>query len=271
MAEEDDRWTAQQAQQYLMLNGGVVDGKALWNPEILFEIDTRADEHLFLMEDGIVGRGALMAAHPFGSVGQTPERVFDKLGFLCDERDETLELHTALDLMHMREKITEHQTVIESKSLWRAGEGWSNFKNLVGTIRGFSSALALTDGNPFDRTSEDKQIRVFMKGMAKMTGLLLTDGSEADEAPPKTNEQGLGSPEPEFASPSIDCRPPTIEIQPLEPTPGGGPHESRWESRSSPFHPLKKAEEFSDPSARSGYYVAALVIFGLRGISRESQ
>jgi hypothetical protein len=259
MAEESDRWTAQQAQQYLMLNGGVVDGKALWNPEILFEIDTRADEHLFLMEDGIVGRGALMAAHPFGSVGQTPERVFDKLGFLCDERDETLELHTALDLMHMRDKIAENQTVIESKSLWRAGEGWSNFKNLVGTIRGFSSALALTDGNPFDRTSEDKQIRVFMKGMAKMTGLLLTDGSEADGSPPQASERTFNGPEPEFA-------PPSIEIQPLEPACRNGPLEIRKSSGTSPFHPLKKAEEFSDPNARSGYYVAALVIYGLRGI-----
>ncbi len=199
--DSGQKWTAGQAQSYLQLNGGFVDGRPLWHPDILFQIDMRAEEHFFLMPDGITGRTALMKAQPFDAVGQTPERVFEKLGFLCDESDGTIELHTARELHELRATLSPGSDVVESKNLWRAGEGWENFRSLVGTVRGFTNALALTDGSDFGRASEDKQIKVFMRGMAKMSGLLLADAPEGErgaDAPQKTTApsrvgEGLGA------------------------------------------------------------------------------
>lgn len=166
-SNDGKRWDAATARGFLQVNCGNVDGVPTYIPEVMEMVDANAEEDFYLLPGGLVGRKELIQRFPFASIGTTPERVFDRLGF-CSTADCGLEMHPVQFLKGRREIWT------ESDHLWRAGDGWEDFRALVRTVRGFSSVLALGD------IDEDTRIRGVMLGMRQMT-LALTDAAPAPE------------------------------------------------------------------------------------------
>ena len=166
---DDDEWSADMADDFLRRNGGENGSDVVPIPEIMFAIDRKAEEHLFLLEGGISGRTALMRRFPFSSIGTTPEAVFDRVGFFVDG-DGTFEMHRILDFEELKRQI-------EAAPDMRFRR-WKDFQSMAGTLRAFSSVLSITDASDDWDTpeAEDARIRGVMKGMAAMaSGTLLRD------------------------------------------------------------------------------------------------